>query len=148
MADWLPRFADVKSVEDLSKLLAYPMVISAHVLQTGLTISQPELYLDFSIPSGATGTALLLWTLCIFVIKAFYASFCAIAAHFCIAGIEHFIRFPMHSFVAALLMALALSGVLGKDSSAVSALGLVPAWYYAAFVFGFYLLAWHKENPP
>lgn len=148
MTDWFPRFADVKSVEDLSKLLAYPMVISAHVLQTGLTLSQPELQIDFSIPTGATGTGLLLSTLFIFLLKALYASFCAICAHLCIYGVEHSTRLPMHNFVAILLMALALSGVLGKDSAEVKALGLVQAWYYAAFVYGFYLLSWKKEHLP
>jgi len=106
MADWFPRFADVKSIEDLSKLIAYPLVISAHVLQTGLVLSVTEMSIIVEVPSEASGMRLYLLALVIFVAKAVYASLCAMFAHMGIAVVEHYTKFPMYTAVSALLMAL------------------------------------------
>jgi hypothetical protein len=150
MAEWFPRFADIKSVEDLSKIIAYPMVIAAHLLQTGLSLSIPEANINYSVDVSAGGTMPIIYLSLLLIAKSIYVSFAALCLHGLCALINVVFKkhFPFLRFVASLLIGLAIAGVLGKDSSAIESLGIVQAWYYAILVFALYVLAWNRENYP
>jgi hypothetical protein len=147
MSDWFPRFADLKSIEDLSKLIAYPIVIAAHLLQTGLVITVPEQNFTFSLPKTDNTYFLYLAAIAIFTCKASYISLLLKFFHAVIIAISKITELEFHSLIAVLLLAGGITGVLGSGTTTVTSLGLVQAWYYASFVVGFYLMAWVKENP-
>lgn len=142
--EWLPRFADIKSVEELSALLAYPMIIAAHVLQSGLSIDLG----DFNIeaPNTADSFLSILILCCLFVAKAVISGFIALFVHAILALGQLKIEIPLQLLFGGLLMSFALAGVFGHDTALVKTIGLIPAWYYALFVYGVHLISWDKKN--
>jgi hypothetical protein len=148
MSEWFPRIADIKSIEDLSKVLAYPMIIAAHILQSGLTLSAPEINIHYAVNLSSEGYTFALTVGLVIIAKAIFICLGALAIHFLISLGQHLFasHFPFLQFISALVMGLSLAGVLGQNTPIVDTVGLKPAWYYAAFIFAFYLLAWQKDN--
>lgn len=144
--EWLPRFADIKSVEELSALLAYPMLIAAFILQDGLSIHAGDIHIQ--APIAANSFVSILGLCGLFVAKAAWICLFALAVHFILGIGQLKLDFPFLLLAGGLLIAFALVGVLGRDAPLVSTLGLVSAWYYAIFVFGVYLITWDKKNGP
>lgn len=142
--DWLPRFADIKSIEELSGLLAYPMLIAAFILQNGLSIHVGDI--DIHAPVSADSFASILWMCGLFVVKAAWICLWALAAIFLLSVGQLKLHFPFLLFAGGLLMAFALVGVFGREYPFVTQLGLIRVWYYAIFVFGVYLIIWDKKN--
>ncbi|MDR5838785.1 hypothetical protein [Caballeronia sp. LZ034LL] len=147
MTDLMPKLTDVKSLQDLSKILAWPMLVVAYFLATGPQIGfDGDLLLD--IPDGlpmSTQTWLFFF---IFILKALWSGGIAAFVYILIGELhfEAYIRWNLLIFpyISAFLFALALLGIFGS-SRFVWLRNLNSFWCYAAIVWGFFLLAMTEQ---
>jgi hypothetical protein len=147
MTDLMPKLTDVKSLQDLSKILAWPILIVAYFFVTG-----PQIEIDgtvwFSIADDLPMDVQTRRFFLIFILKAIWSGSIAAFAYVFIGELhaEVYIRWKwlLFPYVSAILFALALLGIFGS-SQFVWLRSLDSFWYYAAIVWGFFLLAMTEQ---
>lgn len=147
MTDLMPKLTDVKSLQDLSKILAWPMLVVAYFLVTGPQITwDGEVW--FGIGDGLPMAVQTRRFFFIFVLKALWSGGIAAFAYIFIgelhAGIYIRWNWVLFPYISALLFALALLGIFGS-SRFVWLQHLDGFWSYAAIVWGFFLLAMTEQ---
>ncbi|MEX3893895.1 hypothetical protein [Paraburkholderia sp. BR10954] len=147
MTDLMPKLTDVKSLQDLSKILAWPMLVVAYFFVTGPHITWDGLVwfgIDDDLPIDVQTRRFFL----IFILKAIWSGGIAAFAYIFIGEIhtELYIRWDwvLFPYVSAILFALALLGIFGS-SQFVWLKNLDSFWCYAAIVWGFFLLAMTEQ---
>lgn len=147
MADVMPKLTDVKNLQDLSKILAWPMLAVAYFL-----ISGPQISVDgsiwFGIPDHLSEAVQTRRFFLIFGLKAIWSGGIALLTYKLIAELHfelylktNFLLFPV---IAALLFAYALLSIFGHDHF-IWLQYLNSFWAYAAIVWGFFLLAMTEQ---
>jgi hypothetical protein len=147
MTDLMPKLTDVKSLQDLSKILAWPMLVVAYFLATG-----PQITLDgaivLDIPDDVPMSTQTWLFFGIFALKAFWSGGIAAFAYAVIGELhkEMYFRWKwvLFPYVSAILFAFALLGIFGS-SQFVWLRNLDSFWCYAAIVWGFFLLAMTEQ---
>ncbi len=146
MTDITPKITDAKSLQDLAKIFALPMVAVAYIFQTGATISwdgnvwfgmNPEL------PEEIQFNRLIF----IFVLKAIWSGAIAAFAYALLGFIHIATDDRLLPVIAAILFALALFGLFGV-SRFPQLKPIDSFWFYASMVWGFFLLAMTEQLKP
>lgn len=136
--DVLPKIADVKTLKDLSKILIYPMLIAAFIVQTGLTLSLGSIYLEVSQESPVLAQSLNF--LLIFALKAAFISLITGCFHWLILYVHIITHLAALRVISVLFLAFGFIGIFAGDGF-VFLNTLNKMWFYTAFVIGFYCLA-------
>lgn len=139
MTDIMPKITDAKSLKDLSKILALPMVMVAYVFQTGAVIGWGvNVWLD--IPLDLAPEIQLHRLFLIFILKAVWSGVTAACMYTFLAVTHVQLNEWLLPIIAVILFALALFGLLG--SAQFPQLRTIDRfWFYTAMVWGFYLVA-------
>lgn len=136
----IPKISEVKNLQDLSKVIVLPLIAVSYVLQTGLTLSLGHWV--FNIPAEASPSGIIFWSLLVFTLKAIFISLPAILSYVGLFYAHVWLccyRVNFLPCVALLFIALGFYGVLTEGE--VGPLSVIHhAWFYTAFVIGFFLL--------
>lgn len=145
--DIIPKITDMKNLQDLSKVLAIPMLMVAYILQDGPQIAwEGSVWFDLGrdLPEATQLARLVL----IFIVKGVWVSFLAFLGYSIVAVLHIEIDFlrgiGFLGIVANLLFGFAILGLFGV--SAIPQLGAInPFWWYASIVWGFFLLSMNAQ---
>lgn len=147
MTDLMPKLTDVKSLQDLSKILAWPMLIVAYFLVTGPQIEFNDA-VWFDIPDSLPMDIQTRRFFLIFILKAVWSGGIAAFVYLFVGELHaqlyiyrDIVLFP---YISAVLFALALLGIFGS-SQFIWLRNLDSFWCYAAIVWGFFLLAMTEQ---
>ncbi|AQH01660.1 hypothetical protein A9R05_23030 [Burkholderia sp. KK1] len=146
MTDLMPKLTDVKSLQDLSKILAWPMLVVAYFLATGPQIEFDGLWFGIvdDLPMDVQTRRFFL----IFVLKAIWSGSIAAFVYLFIGELHKLLyiyrNIVLFPYVSAFLFALALLGIFGS-SQFIWLKNLDSFWCYAAIVWGFFLLAMTEQ---
>ena len=131
--DQIIRFTDLKSLQEISKVIIIPMLISASIIQSKFSI------FGISIDQNETVFQQTLQFLCIFAQYSLFIGTTAIAIHKILFLLQIFTNLTALYILSMLFLALAFLGVFGKSAPLLSQLDSM--WFYTAFVCGFYFLS-------
>ena len=143
MKEWIPNFLNVQSLRDLSKVLAFPMIMASWILQTGMQINAGEMG-ALSLPEGGSDTWLITVFLVIFIGKGIWAAIAGGFVYFLIVLAEVYIDGDWMLIIAAFFLAFGIYGIAGGET-VVSDTALNPLWFYTSIVFAFFLHSSHSE---
>ncbi len=136
----IPKVSEVKSLQDLSKVIVLPLIAVSYVLQTGLSLKIGDWAV--TVPAQASPAWMIFLIVVIFILKALFVSVAAIILYFGLFYAHVWLicyRVNFLSCVALLFISLGFYGVLTEGS--VGPLSIVHhSWFYTAFVVGFFLL--------
>lgn len=147
MTDLMPKLTDVSSLQDLSKILAWPMLVVAYFFITGPQIEfNGTVWLDIPDDLPMHNQTWLFFF--IFILKALWSGSIAAFAYIFIGELHSLLyiyrNIVLFPYVASILFALALLGIFGS-SQFIWLKNLDSFWCYAAIVWGFFLLAMNKQ---
>lgn len=145
--DIIPKITDMKNLQDLSKVLAIPMLMVAYILQDGPQIGW-EGKVWFDLGSDLPQAVQLARLVIIFVVKGVWVSFIAFIGYSFVAVVhvesDFFRNIGLLAIVANLLFGFAILGLFG--TSKVPPLSAInPFWWYALIVWGFFFLTMNAE---
>ncbi|GEM_PF-2521476 len=144
MTDWIPKFSDVKSLQDLAKVLALPMVMASWVLQSGLQLDFPNSEWALSIPKESELWIKVVLFIIIFFGKCIYAAICGGLVYAALAFATIFTKVEWLLLAAIFLLAFGIFGLAGGIES-VEEFELHGLWFYTAVVYAFFLHGANKD---
>lgn len=144
--DITPKISDAKSLQDLSKIFALPMVAVAYIFQTGPVISwDGNVWLE--IVTGLPPEIQIRRLFFIFVLKSIWSGAIAAFAYAVLA----YAHIATHDFllpiIASMLFAVSLFGLFGV-SRFPQLKQIDNFWFYAAMVWAFFLTAMAEQLKP
>ncbi len=134
----IPKISDIKSLQDLSKVFALPMLSVAYILQTGLAWSWDG-KVFFEISNDMPANVQLVRYVVIVIIKSTWISFWGALFYGFIAIVDTYLQ---DLFLPATAIVLFTFGLLGLfDLNGLSCFKQTNHfWFYACFVWGFFFL--------
>lgn len=146
MTDITPKITDAKSLQDLAKIFALPMVSVAYIFQTGAIISwDGNVWFGMSpeLPPEIQFNRLIL----IFILKAIWSGAIAAFAYAVLGSIHVATDHWLLPIIAAVFFAIALFGLFGV-SRFPQLKPIDSFWFYASMVWGFFFLAMTEQLKP
>jgi len=145
--DIIPKITDMKNLQDLSKVLAIPMLMVAYILQDGAQIGwEGKVWFDlgYDLPEKVQFARLIL----IFIVKGVWVSLFAFFGYAMIALMHAESDFlqgiGLLAIIANLLFGFAILGLFGV--SRIPPLSAIdPFWWYALIVWGFFFLSMNAQ---
>ncbi|WP_090487323.1 hypothetical protein [Ectothiorhodospira mobilis] len=143
MKELVPNFSNVKSLQDLSKVLAFPMIMASWILQTGMQIDAGNMG-SVSLPEGGSQVVLITMFLLIFIGKGLWASVIGGLVYAIVSLADHYTNSDWMLVAAAFFLAFGIYGIAG-GAEIVANTGLIPLWFYTSIVYAFFLHSSHSE---
>ncbi|WP_263833483.1 hypothetical protein [Sulfurospirillum oryzae] len=134
--DFITKVADLKNLQDLSKILVLPMLSVAYIANSSFELSYKDTKitletLDLFIP--------IVGIFIIFICKTLYCSFIALIVNFFLSMIDIFWTKGVVTLVLILsLLSLGFAGIFAYDTMP-QLQNINKLWFYASFVTSFYL---------
>jgi hypothetical protein len=127
------KVTDVKSLQEISKVIIVPMLISAFLIQNDFSIFGIYVDKDESVYRQ------LIHFLYVFSIYSLIIAIPAICLHKIFFLLQLFTNFTALSVLSTIFLAFGFLGVFSNNAPLVSQLNSM--WFYTAFVCGFYFLS-------
>jgi len=143
MSESIPKLLDFKSLQKISKLIVLPMLITAYIIQTGLTVD--NFGISLTIDTTRSFWSQLWQFSAIFVLKSTIVAVPAWLLHHFIPLFYYLTWFnwlqrSCLSIVAIFPISFGMLGLLSEGSLPFIS-SLNPTWFYTSFVVGFYIMA-------
>ncbi|GAA3720421.1 hypothetical protein GCM10022421_30890 [Oceanisphaera sediminis] len=143
MADIVPKITDIKNLQDLGKVFSLPMLAVAYILQTGVNISWDG-SVWFGIPSELEEYAKFNRFVLIVILKTIWISGIGATFYAMLAGLHIYSRELLLPIAAIIMFVFGLLGLFSFEE-AEQMKSVNNFWFYACFVWGFFLLSMKEQ---
>ncbi|WP_092326890.1 MULTISPECIES: hypothetical protein [unclassified Pseudomonas] len=143
-AELVPKLTDMKSLQDLAKIFALPMLAVAYIMQTGLVVSIDDT-IWFSVNWEGKQAAAWLMVFFIVILKTLWMAFCGMFVHGIIGLLHTQINELVYPVSAMCLFTLGLLGLFPPEDLAARVVSVSSFWFYACFVWGFFFIAMDRQ---
>lgn len=144
MTDWIPKFSDVRTLQDLAKVLAFPMLMASWILQSGMQLSVPDSGYMLQVSETWPRWVQIVVFLIIFIGKCLWAAIWGGTIYMALVFLTVYAKAEWLLIAAMLLLAFGIFGLAGGMQS-VKVIGLHTLWFYTAIVYAFFLHGANKE---